>query len=114
MRKAEPYQPRQPGPGSETVKVPVHEPLRAALAKQLQQDRGERKEDTDPLAYNESLVENTVEDPRFFDDLEAEETIAQEIEEQLDGQESELPRRSGRVRRKNTLYDEGTWYMDQQ
>ena len=43
-----------------------------------------------------------MEDPRFFDDLEAEETIAQEIEEQLDGQESELPRRSGRVRRKNT------------
>ena len=74
----------------ETVKVPGQEPLRAALAKELQQDRGERKEDTEPLAYDESLVENTVEDPKVSDDFEAEETIAQEIEEQLDGQESEL------------------------
>ena len=114
LRKAEPYQPRQPGPGSETVKVPVQEPLRAALAKELQQDRGERKEESEPLAYDESLVENTAEDPRVSDNFEAEEAIAQEVEGQLDSQESEPPRRSGRVRRKNTMYDEGTWCMDQE
>ena len=114
LRKAEPYQPRQPGPGSETVKVPVQEPLRAALAKELQQDRGERKEESEPLAYDESLVDNTAEDPRASDDSETEEAIAQEVEEQLDSQESESPRRSGRVRRKNTLYDEGTWCLDQE
>ena len=45
MRKAEPYQPRQPGPGAdrgpEIVKGPTQEPLRAALAKEL--ERGEKK-----------------------------------------------------------------------
>ena len=29
--------------------------------------------------------------------------------EEQDSQEPELPRRSGRVRRKNTMYDDGTW-----
>ena len=109
MRKAEPYQPRQPGPGSEIVKVTARELLRVALAKELQQDRGERKEDTDPLAYNESLVENTVEDPRVSGHYEDDEAIAQEAEGRLDSQESEPPRRSGRVRRKTRLYDEGMW-----
>ena len=60
LKKAEPYQHRQPGPGPdrgpEIVKGSVQEPLRTALAKELEQERGER------LVYNESLVENTVED----------------------------------------------------
>ena len=114
LKKAEPYQPRQPGPGSETVKAPVQEPLRAALAKELQQDGGERKEDTEPLAYDESLVDDMVEDPRVSDHFENDEAIAQEAEGRLDSQESEPLRRSGRVRRKNTMYDEGTWCMDQE
>ena len=66
LKKAEPYQHRQPGPGPdrgpEIVKGSVQEPLRTALAKELEQKRGERLDDTVPLVYNESLVENTVED----------------------------------------------------
>ena len=48
LRKAEPYQSRQPGPGPEIVKGPVQELLRAALVKEMEQERGERKEDTIP------------------------------------------------------------------
>ena len=117
MRKAEPYQPRQPGPGAdrgpEIVKGPRQEPLRAAPAKELELERGE-KEDTVPLAYDESLVENTVEDPRESDDFEHEGTVAHEMEEEVDTQEPKLLRRSRRVRRKNTMYDEGMWCMDQE
>ena len=36
------------------------------------------------------------------------------LEEQVDNQEPELPRRSGRVRRKNMMYDDGTWCMDKE
>ena len=59
LKKAEPYQHRQPGPGPdrgpEIVKGLV--PLRTALAKELEQERGERLDDTVPLVYNESLVD---------------------------------------------------------
>ena len=64
LKKAEPYQHRQPGQpgpgpdrGPEIVKGSVQEPLRTALAKELEQERGERLDDTVPLVYNESLVD---------------------------------------------------------
>ena len=48
------------------------------------------------------------------DDFEYEGTVAHKMEEEVDTQEPKLLRRSRRVRRKNTMYDEGMWCMDQE